>query len=559
MPETHLELTWRAIPDAGGYRILIRDEASGEYVSKEQFEDPRCSLPLGALDPARRYQWRPQSRKGRGRPWSDVLPLLRLPLEPPAGTVVTELSWPDTGAAAYRVVVRDDTAGEIALKDGVQGTRYAVRWTELDPTHHFRYRVQEWRDGAWENTGAYAPLNPPLSLIRTVTSESRAVPAGGDELLFLFTVDTEVNLRYMERPSREGGIEHQIFCRHGERNYGIGYMMDLLDGCGFTGTFFLDILAEYQFGEGSLEPVVEAIKGRGHDVQLHLHSAPHLRYAESEEIRGLNPALRSDDPDQFRRALALAVELFERRVGERAVAYRSGGYNLCDGYFGVLEEFDLLVDASLYPFKGCRTEPWMWTHTQPFKVGKVLEVPVSWLIDERPTGSVPQQFTSRRQDSGQQSLFTGMPTRPGMPTTLVYLAHSYSLLSRVEPDDKEAARQMWNETLRSFCPPSAFSAMYSGEGSSLFFFGEADMNRVSLLERSLRQLAARADVRGIGLAELRATRYHAWDAAPPLPVDPIPVWRTTTRAGQTVAGRRYSASFLAHLEEAHVERAPAGA
>lgn len=549
MPEHGVELDWDPVNGAAVYRVLVRDGHSGTYCLKERVSSPPYLLSTEGLDPHRPYHWHIQARKARLAAWSDVTPPVRLPLDPPEGTPVTELRWPDSGAAAYRIVVRDETVGEIAVKDGVKGTRYLVRWDELDPAHQFRYRVQEWREGRWQTDAKYAPLHPPLSLIRSVSSRDPSSSSAGGDVLFLFTVDTEVNLRYMPRPSKERGIEQQIFCRHESGEYGVGYMMDLLDGYGFKGTFFLDILAEYQFGEGSLDPVVEAIRGRGHDVQLHLHSAPHLRYASSEEIRSLSGALRSNDAELFRRALALAVELFEKRVGQRAVAYRSGGYNLTDEFFPVLEEFDIAIDSSLFPFKNCRTSPWTWARTQPFKFGNVLEIPVTWMVDRRPGGSVPQQFNARRQDNGQQSALSRMEGTTGTVTTLVYLAHSYSLLSREAPADPEHARRTWNDDLRAFCPPEAFSAMYAGEESSLFFFGGPDLDRISLLERALAEVAGRGDVQGASLADVHRTHLDTWNSAPSLPVEPVPVWHPAARQAQLSGARRYSSSYLGYLED----------
>src|SRR5205807_1697449 len=93
------------------------------------------------------------------------------------------------------------------------------------------------------------------------------------------------------------------------------------------------------------------------------------------------------DAEAFRRALGYAVELFSDRVGEAPVAYRAGGYNLCDAFLEVLPEFGLTIDSSLNSFKNCRTSEWMRSRTQPFRVGDVLEIPVSWMVHETPNGA----------------------------------------------------------------------------------------------------------------------------------------------------------------------------
>jgi peptidoglycan/xylan/chitin deacetylase (PgdA/CDA1 family) len=537
-----LELSWSEVPGAIGYRVLVRDAASGEYRVKEQVDRPVYTVPEGLLEAGRRYEWRPQARTGRLSRWTDVLPALHLPVPPAKGAVTTPLEWRDRGAAAYRVVIRDETAGEIVVKDGVQEPRYVVDWSRLDAAHHLRYRVQDFRDGAWANEDRYRPLNPPAGLIPSRLATRPG--ASGGEILFLFTVDTEANLRYMPDPLPERAVEHQILGMHDGREYGIGLMMDMLDRHGFKATFFVDILAEYSFGEGSLTRAVETIRARGHDVQLHLHSAPHLRWADDEAVRRLSYAIRHDDEELFRGALDLAVRLFEQRTGERPVAYRSGGYNLSDCFFPVLEEHGIRVDSSLYPFKNCRVSDWMRTRTQPFWVDRILEVPVSWSVDYRESGQLPRQFAPFRHDGGQQAAFTALAPAGGS-MTLVYLAHSYSLLRRVRPEDPVKARAEWDAAVRRRYPGERYQILDLVQTEEPSFYDGPDEDRIANLARALEQLAARGDVRGITMSELAERHLDCWER-PSSPVEPVPVWRSGRP--HVTGTRRYSSEYLAELE-----------
>ena len=124
------------------------------------------------------------------------------------------------------------------------------------------------------------------------------------------------------------------------------------------------MFAEYWAGEdGLLQPVFDEILGRGHDVQLHVHPNPHLRFATEERIRRLANATIQDDPAAFRAALELALELFERRAGRLPVAYRAGAYRIFDLHFPILRELGITIDSSINPFRtatshrGCGPEP----------------------------------------------------------------------------------------------------------------------------------------------------------------------------------------------------------
>ena len=45
--------------------------------------------------------------------------------------------------------------------------------------------------------------------------------------------------------------------------------------------------------------------------------------------------------------MEVSVDLFERRTGQRPLAYRAGGFRINDSHFGVLEEFGIGIDSSI--------------------------------------------------------------------------------------------------------------------------------------------------------------------------------------------------------------------
>jgi hypothetical protein len=537
-------LAWPGELDAVACRVVILDETSGDYIKLEASE-PRATVDVSELDPDHVYHWRVQVRTEDGGPWEDVMPYVRL-LLPRAGGETTTLRWDDDGAVAYRVIVRDESIGEIVVKDGVLGTEYPVDWSALDARHSYRYRIQAAEGTEWVDRSGYLPMSAPHGARVRSALDGGAPNVGGGELILLFTVDTEVSMRQMRVPDPALAVDQQIFAVHEGREVGIRYLMDLLDRFGYKGTFFVDILLEYQLGPGSLAPAIAAIKERGHDIQLHLHPAPHLRFADDPGLRRLWPAMASDDVDLFRAALEAALEMFDRLVGTQPVAYRSGAYHITDAFFPVLSEYGLRIDTSIYPFKNCRVSPWMQARTQPFWIGDVLEIPVSWLAYERDGLLTPQQVAAVTSGSVQHPAFAGMPAPAGAPpTTLVYLAHSNSLLRKERCFDEELLAA-WNRRAAEIWTPEEYDFAALPPGTELVFVGEPDETRIDVLERGLETLAARGDVRGLSLQELHDEGLDRW-SRPAGPTEPIAVSR---RAGQaTFTGlRRYSAGFLDHLD-----------
>jgi len=370
-------------------------------------------------------------------------------------------------------------------------------------------------------------------------------------VLFLFTSDTEANLHYMYTPDFRGAIDEHVWGRTAGREVGPALQMDMLDDRGFKGTFFVDVLSEFVFGEGSLQPVFDAIVERGHDVQLHLHTKPHLRFARDERVRALEGAVDEDDPAAFREAMELAIGIFERRAGRRPVAYRAGAYRIFDTHFPVLADLGIKVDSSVNPFKNSVVEPWMLTRTQPYDVAGVLEVPITWCA--RLDGAFrSEQLAPFASATAQLEALAALPA--GSPATLCYIAHSFSFL-RVDRQTDEERRLAWNATWKEMVDEEEFELSgHPPQMADMPLMRGVDDARIEVFGRVLDLLAARGDVAGITLYELARDWLGSWDEASAV-VDPVPAYDFRAGRGRTLAARRYSASYLEALERGAVSRA----
>ncbi len=545
-------LSWPPLPGAHEYRVLVRKDGD-DFVFDRTLTSRGCSIPTSALVGST-HSWQVLWRGEGDSAWRRGIP--ELPLEPEGGTNLdparnTRLRWEDRGAVAYRVLIRDHRDDGLLLKLPLLDTTYLVDWATLPAGRSYRWRVQAWDigTGSWLDLQPYQPLpGPPGSQARPIqVREPTPHATPGPRMLVLFTVDTEATLQYAASPDPRQTVHDQIFAPGADGSAGIEMIMAALDRHGFKGTFFLDILSEYQFGEGAMEPVVQAIKARGHDIQLHLHTAPHLRFAASQQVRELADALPSYDPDQFRRAVELALDLFVARVGEEPVAFRSGAYRICDAYLDVLKEFGFRIDSSVYAFRNCQVSPWMQARTQPFRIGELLEVPVTWRLEWRSGGPVAMQFAPWQPGGDENRSFTGLtPSAPGPPVTLVYLAHSYQYLTR-GPDIGREEQRRWHRELEARLLSPDHAGLYDHTDPPWFFEGP-DSGRIGLLERNLADLAARGDVAALPMRSLASKLGDSWDERS-LPVDPVPEVVVSAGQRQLTGTRVYSLDYLRHLGE----------
>ena len=558
--DTKLLLTWPSAENAESYRLLLRDSSTDKLVSKIECSRPSYAIDMRALHADHHYEWSVQKRRDKFEEWAYHVPYLRLfrPTDEPSETVI---EWEPTGAALYRVVINDRQLGVAVSKDALVGTRYPVDWRRLIADHDHMYEIQELVPGSseeWTTVIEYQPLPDAPEEVRIEFLREQAAP-GARPLIFLWTCDTEVNLRRMENPVPDQAVDLQIFARSGEREYGITFMMDLLEEFNFRGTFFVDILLEYQLGRAALERVVESIVERGHDLQLHLHPSPNLLFAADPRLERFAPALASDNRDLFRGALEVAVELFVDRVGYAPVAYRSGAYHLCDDFLSVLPEFGILIDSSLYPFKNCRTSDWMRARTEPFWIGDVLEVPVSWMLrkGDSVTWDYGHEQLAPAKHGIHQDAFAGYRPAPApgqTPATLVYLAHSFSFLSQRRPQGQKVVDN-WNARYREQVPAEIFERIRMGsDHENVFFELPPDTDRIAVMTRLLHGLAARTDVVGGTLRDLHDGGLARWRSPRASAVDTVPVWDEGLQRPSAAPLQVYSRGLL---ERMHRDRSAA--
>ena len=327
--------------------------------------------------------------------------------------------------------------------------------------------------------------------------------------------------------------------------------MDLLEHFGFRGCFFVDVLLEFEHGQEALERIIDAIAARGHEVELHVHPE-HIQWSRDPQVASLAKELAGGvalhDPAAFRRLMECSVDLFERRVGRPPVAYRAGGYRIADIHFPVLEEFGIRIDSSVQPWFKSRVSDWMRARSQPFRVGRILEAPPSYLIlDEKPGAWETRGFAPNSYLGDPVLSFDSAPGAP--PVVLTFLSHSFELLRRRESDDP-AEIDAFGERLRAAVPAELAERYLAGLPRAVRSFGpDLDDEHIAAVAGLLRRVADRPDARCVTYAELADVAGRHWPGEAHPPSDPVPtIDRNEGRTGVT-GTQVYGPGLLAHLAE----------
>jgi hypothetical protein len=502
-----MHVRWAPLPGARQYRLQVIDLDTQEpLLTVGPLSAPECSLPVDGADSRRLggVLWWRSGRFGRWARWG------------PAGALAgdhgdgSELDLP-----VNHIRVRDIDRAVFAQDEVVLGAR-APRWHDFELTHQLLARHTPWTGSAWGEPGEWT-LPPVQDALGPVSAGASACtsPCG---LLLLFTIDTEGGVHRMRDPDPARVVQELVF--GGDGGLGIELHMDLLEHFGARGCFFLDVLMEYSFGRDPLQRVIEAILSRGHEIELHVHGE-HLIGVDDARLRSLAGALGDDDPARFRALLELSVDLFERRVGRRPVAYRAGGYRVCDAHLDVLPDLGIAIDASVQTWFHSRVSDTVRAHTQPFWLGDLLEVPPSWYLHQTRGGrDIPYAFAPIAGGTSAGCVVAMRPCGPE-PAVASYVSHSFQFL-RAERISDPAFRARWIEALaqRVGDPASVPDDGYT------FVINEParDEEMVASAVRVLRAVSERPDARCTTYAELHrlAGSERWWRSA--RSVDPVPVF-----------------------------------
>ncbi|MBV8889394.1 MAG: hypothetical protein JO305_06970 [Alphaproteobacteria bacterium] len=551
---------WRAVPGAMRYRVTERDLRTGK--ARRIYNGPQTSIVLGATaDRAYRVEVLIESEPD----FRTIVPFFTIDDRSAANPL--RIAAPDgEGMTAWRLVVVDRDTEQRVFDRIAPDPAFALDCAALSGAG-LRYRLLcwRWREARWDPIGAYQPLqeNAGAPAIRPAPAVSapappRAKPAGSG-LAVMFTIDTEASLRLMQTPDRDQAIDHQVFGRDGEREVGIGLIMDQLGRRGIRGTFFLDILAELQFGREPMQRAIEAIQSRGHDIQLHLHPSPHLAYAKDDRLFEICLDLKKQAaPEAFKRALDIAVELFIKRVGHEPVAFRNGSYHIEDSYFDILRAAGIRYDSTVYAFKNCKASPWIRGRTQPFEVVSGLwEVPVSWILSKpRDEGRFAvSQFSARKGSALKivEQSFAALAEVPGNPSCVVTMLHSYTYLNEVRASEPRAW-DAWNRQFERLVPAPTYPYLRRSAGAVCTYRAGVDDERIASVEHQLDALSRIPAIRMLAFDELQAGDLP-WQHRPAHGFEPLVEFDYGAGKSRVTALRRYNSDFLKCIDK---RAAPAG-
>ncbi|MBD5516304.1 MAG: hypothetical protein HDR06_17095 [Lachnospiraceae bacterium] len=155
-------------------------------------------------------------------------------------------------------------------------------------------------------------------------------------------------------------------------NWGIRYILKMLDYYNVVATWYLSIFEKYLFGEKLMASVCDLLMTHNQDIQLHTHPVWLMDPIEKKRVY-----MHQYSGDEQIYIINKGIEDVYCLTGEKPIAHRAGGYGVNKDTFIAINQCGLKIDSSIfYKNKVCKI------HTSGIinKISdfmNVIEIPVS--------------------------------------------------------------------------------------------------------------------------------------------------------------------------------------
>ncbi len=179
----------------------------------------------------------------------------------------------------------------------------------------------------------------------------------------LVSIDTE-------GPAGKDPIQRLVYGKTAKGSeYGIRFLMDLLDEFDVRGLFFVDIAQAWDCGKRQIAGVLKDIRECGHDTGVHVHP-DHMGDPKRKYLWQYNKK------EQYE-IIAKCTDLYEKALKEPPISFRAGKYGANNDTLDIIKELGYQYDMSVfYGNRFCRIDPPITWNRVTFKDG-LTEIPVT--------------------------------------------------------------------------------------------------------------------------------------------------------------------------------------
>jgi hypothetical protein len=193
------------------------------------------------------------------------------------------------------------------------------------------------------------------------------------------TIDTEFSIAgHFQSPDKYQPVsDKMVYGEINGREEALGFLLDTFKRYQIDASFFVECANYFYFGDEPMQTVVNRVKSAQQDIQLHIHPV-WLSFAEGK-IPGNFP--RNDfcsdrSFEDLKHIFSLCIEVFERWVGKRPDAIRTGSLVADGNVFEVMQSLGIPLSSNIATGIYNPAEPGLQHDSGRHTIHGVTELPV---------------------------------------------------------------------------------------------------------------------------------------------------------------------------------------
>ncbi len=193
------------------------------------------------------------------------------------------------------------------------------------------------------------------------------------------SIDTEFSIAgHFDNPETHKPVAEPVV--YGEVNgkeEGLGFLLETFEKYSVRASFFVECANYFYFGDEPMRSVVRRLQAANQDIQLHVHPV----WLSFNEDQSLGEFPRHDDCsgrsfEELQRVFATCIDVFERWVGHKPHAIRTGSLRADDNVYRVMQSLGIAMSSNIAMGIFPPPEPALHFDSGRHLIHGVMELPV---------------------------------------------------------------------------------------------------------------------------------------------------------------------------------------
>jgi peptidoglycan/xylan/chitin deacetylase (PgdA/CDA1 family) len=269
------------------------------------------------------------------------------------------------------------------------------------------------------------------------------------------TIDTEFSIAgHIEYPETYLPVaDPVVYGTVDGKEESLGFLLETFDRFNITASFFVECANYFYFGDKPMQGVINRLKEARQDIQLHIHPI-WLSFNKDPDV-GIFPQhddCSGQDFDELKRAFSTCIAIFERWVGHKPLAIRTGSLRADENVYRVMRDLGIPMSSNIALGVFQPEEPQLCHESGRHLVHGIMEVPVFTYQDGNFAGKKHRKSLQITSCSWPEMKHLLWKARKSGVENIVVLTHPFEYIKKNDFQYSKLARNRVNQTrLQNLC------------------------------------------------------------------------------------------------------------